>query len=118
MSKLTDTILKEKMKVRPNRNYIQMLQQIAEKDTFTYDDFIRTARIVPRNTFQAEAENAKLLDECTDVYCYVGGLFIQGVRGGKFYSEVYQNESDEQPCIRIETTNVELLEKILFGYFC
>jgi hypothetical protein len=116
MSKITDTILKEKMKVRPNKNYIQMLQQLSEKDTFTFDDFVRSARVVPRASFIAESEGAKLLDECSDIYCYVGGLFIQGLRGGYFYSEVYQKQNDCHPCIKIDTTDLSLLEKILYSY--
>lgn len=116
MSKLTETILQEKLKHRPNKNYIQMLQQLSEKDTFTFDDFVSSARIVSRASFVAESDNAKLLDECTDIYCYVGGLFIQGLRGGHFYSEVYHQSDENNPCIKLDTTDLQLLEKILYSY--
>jgi len=93
----------EKLRPKPNHNYIQRMQQFADKEKeFTLSVFKDTGRLLSRidfvNNFQGEA----LHDDTTNVMVYIGGAYIQLLKDGTWY------KSDKQD------KNINEVEKYVF----
>lgn len=113
MSIVAEEILKEKMKDKPDKLYIQTLQKIQDGE-MSLDLFINTGRITPRELFVHYNPKARLRPNCRDVVRYVGGFYIQILSTGEFLLEINDaDQSDEMNSI-IKDKSLDVVEEDLW----
>ena len=91
-------ILVQKMRSTPDKNYIQMVQQLIEKDDLPFSAFINTGRLMEVAHYQREfVSHPYFKENCTDIMRYIGGYCIQGLKTGEWLFDLNDAEqSDEQ----------------------
>lgn len=82
MEQLKAEVLYLKSKVPSVSNkYIQRLQQIIDKGSMTFEDFIDTGRFIEIQSFEHSGYMDK---DCKDVVVYVGGFGIQSLKTSEY----------------------------------
>jgi hypothetical protein len=113
MSIISDEIIKEKLKDKPDKLYIQTLQKMEESNP-SFELFVNTGRITPRELFVHYHPKVRLMPDCLDVVRYVGGFYIQILKTGEFLLEINDaDQSDEMNSI-IKDKSLELVEEELW----
>jgi hypothetical protein len=113
MSLIAEEILKEKLKDKPDKLYIQTLQKMQDGD-MSFELFINTGRITPRELFAHYNPKARLRPDCKDVVKYVGGFYIQILKTGEFLLEINDaDQSDEMNSI-IQDKSLDVVEEELW----
>jgi hypothetical protein len=113
---ISTILLIEKMRKNPNKNMIQLLQQVLDGKALSYEEFISTGMFVPRDNPLIQQPN-RLKPECRDIVLYIGGFFIQVLnRDNKthyFYEYFDNQESDEMHTI-VYHESLKDVERILW----
>jgi hypothetical protein len=113
MSLIAEEILKEKLKDKPDKLYIQTLQKMQDGD-MGLELFINTGRITPRELFVHYNPKVRLRPDCKDVVRYVGGFYIQILKTGEFLLEINDaDQSDEMNSI-IQNKSLDEVEEELW----
>jgi hypothetical protein len=113
MSLIAEEILKEKLKDKPDKLYIQTLQKMQDGE-MSLELFINTGRITPRELFIRYNPKARLRPDCMDVVRYVGGFYIQILKTGEFLLEINDaDQSDEMNSI-IKDKSLDMVEEELW----
>jgi hypothetical protein len=113
MSLIAEEILKEKLKDKPDKLYIQTLQKMQDGD-MSFELFINTGRRTPRELFAHYNPKARLRPDCKDVVKYVGGFYIQILKTGEFLLEINDaDQSDEMNSI-IQDKSLDVVEEELW----
>ena len=113
---ISTILLIEKMRKNPNKNMIQLLQQVLDGKALSYEEFISTGMFVPRDNPLIQQPN-RLKPECRDIVLYMGGFFIRVLnRDNKthyFYEYFDNQESDEMHTI-VYHESLKDVERILW----
>jgi hypothetical protein len=113
MSLIAEEILKEKLKDKPDKLYIQTLQKMQDGE-MSFELFINTGRITPRELFLNYNPKSRLKPDCMDVVRYVGGFYIQILKTGEFLLEISDaDQSDEMNTI-IKDKSLDVVEEELW----
>ena len=84
----------EKMRPKPDTNYIQRMQQLADKDEeFTFSVSKDTGRLMRWYDYKDINPNVRLHDDCVDVMLYLGNAFIQLLKNGTWYTHDKQSKN-------------------------
>jgi len=113
MTIVAEEILKEKLKDKPDKLYIQTLQKMQDGE-MSFDLFINTGRITPRELFVHYNPSARLRPDCRDVVRYVGGFYIQILITGDFLLEINDAEQSDEMNSIIKDKSLELVEEELW----
>tara|TARA_R110000868_G_scaffold27669_1_gene104699 strand:+ start:402 stop:773 length:372 start_codon:yes stop_codon:yes gene_type:complete len=113
MSIVSEEILKEKLKDKPDKLYIQTLQKIQDGE-MSLDLFINTGRITPRELFVHYNPKARLRPDCRDVVRYVGGFYIQILSTGEFLLEINDAEQSDEMNSIIKDKSLDVVEEDLW----
>ncbi len=113
MSLIAEEILKEKLKDKPDKLYIQTLQKMQDGE-MSLELFLNTGRITPRELFLNYNPKSRLKPDCMDVVRYVGGFYIQILKTGEFLLEIIDaDQSDEMNTI-IKDKSLDVVEEELW----
>lgn len=77
----------ENSKQKPDKLYVDTINILKAKGELTRLEFSNTGRFCPRNFFLSNNPDVKLHDDCTDVVVYLGGFFIEALKGNTFLAE-------------------------------
>lgn len=84
----------EKMRPKPDTNYIQRMQQLADKDEeFTFSVFKDTGRLIRWYDYKQINPTAILHEDCVDVMIYIGNKCIQLLKNGTWYTPETQSKN-------------------------
>lgn len=113
---LSTILLIEKMRENPNKNIIQLLQQVLDGRALLFEEFISTGMFAPKDNPLIQQPN-RLKPDCKDIVLYMGGFFIQVInRDNKtyyFYEHFDNQESDEMHTI-VYHENLKDVERIMW----
>lgn len=113
MSIISEEILKEKLKDKPDKLYIQTLQKMQDENP-SFELFINTGRIMPKELFLNYNKKIRLNFDCSDVVRYVGGFYVQILKTGEFLLEINDaDQSDEMNTI-IKDKSLDVIEEELW----
>lgn len=113
MSKISEEILKEKLKEKPDKLYIQTLQKMQNENP-SFELFINTGRIMPRELFLNYNKTIRLKPDCSDVVRYVGGFYIQILKTGEFLFEINDAELSDEMNTIIKNKSLDIVEEELW----
>ena len=116
MKEIKDEILLEKLRQNPNKQRIQNLQQIVDKNTLSLNEFSNLGMFMSRDSYLTNVnKSAKLKDNCTDVVYYLYNFVVQVIDSSLYFIELQDaKESDEMNTI-VETSHLRVVEKIMFN---
>lgn len=115
---LSTMLLIEKMSKSPNKNVIQMIQQVLDGKALSYEEFVSTGLFIHRNDDIIKSIS-RLKDECKHVIMYMGGFFIQVLEPKDSHEPTYfwecfdNQESDEMHTI-IYSPNLKEIERAMW----
>ena len=82
----------EKLRAKPDTNYIQRMQQFADKEKeFTISVFKDTGRLLSRIDFVNNFKGEALHDDTTNVMVYIGGAYIELLKDGTWFTHDKQD---------------------------
>lgn len=113
---LSTILLIEKMRKQPNKNVIQLLQQVLDGKNLSYEEFISTGMFVPRDNPLIQQSN-RLKPECKDIVLYMGGFFIQVLNNEnstRYFYEYFDNEEADEMHTQIYHENLKDVERVLW----
>jgi len=113
---LSTILLIEKMRKQPNKNVIQLLQQVLDGKNLSYEEFISTGMFVPRDNPLIQQSN-RLKPECKDIVLYMGGFFIQVLNNEnstRYFYEYFDNEESDEMHTQIYHENLKDVERVLW----
>lgn len=113
---LSTILLIEKMRKQPNKNVIQLLQQVLDGKDLSYEEFISTGMFVPRDNPLIQQPN-RLKPECKDIVLYMGGFFIQVLNNEnstRYFYEYFDNEEADEMHTQIYHESLKDVERVLW----
>lgn len=111
-------LLIEKMSKTPNKNIIQMLQQIIDGKLLSFDEFISTGLFMPRNS-ELIKPMQRLKHNCKNVVMYMGGFSIQVLESEDngqaiYFWELFDNQESDEMHTQIYSPNLKDIEKAMW----
>jgi len=101
----------ENAKGKPDKFYLAKLKKMLDKDNpITFNDFIDTGRITPKEVVMQEDPTALFREDTRDVVSYVGQNYIEIQSDGKFYTQF----NVEGTLVRYGSTQLFEAEKVLW----
>jgi hypothetical protein len=68
-----------------NTDLIAKLRKAHEKKELSFEDWVDSGRYLTREHFEKDNYNELLHTDCTDVVMYMGRIYVQALKSGKFY---------------------------------
>lgn len=111
-------LLIEKMSKSPNKNVIQMIQQILDGKALTFEEFISTGLFIPRNNDIVQTIT-RLKKECKHIIMYMGGFYVQVLELSSnqeptYFWECFDNQEADEMHTTIYTSNLKDIEKVMW----
>ena len=101
----------ENAKGKPDKFYLAKLKKMLDKDNpITFNDFIDTGRITPKDIIIKEDPTAIFREDTRDVVSYIGQNYIEIQSDGKFYTQF----DVEGTLVRYGSTQLFEAEKVLW----
>jgi len=101
----------ENAKGKPDKFYLAKLKKMLDKDNpITFNDFIDTGRITPKEVVMQEDPTALFREDTRDVVSYVGQNYIEIQSDGKFYTQF----NVEGTLVRFGSSQLFEAEKVLW----
>lgn len=112
MKIVIDEIIKEKLRLRPNKLYIMQLQKLMDKeDELSLESFRDTGKYIPVMVYKSDYNKvARLHPDCVHVIRYIGGFFIEVLNNGNFYVNLHDHEDMAKPSTLISNSNLNSVE--------
>ncbi len=101
----------EKLRSKADTNYIQRMQQLADKDEpLTFSVFKDTGRLITKKDFFLNFEQKGTVSEdCTQVMMYIGNRYIQLLKNGDWWTVTETGDA--------VSTELPLLEEVVFNTY-
>jgi hypothetical protein len=101
----------ENAKGKPDKFYLAKLRTMLDKtNPITFNDFIDTGRITPKEVVMKEDPTALFREDTRDVVSYIGQNYIEIQSDGKFYTQF----NVEGTLVRYGSTQLFEAEKVLW----
>ena len=101
----------ENAKGKPDKFYIAKLRNMLDKSkTMTFNDFIDTGRITPKEIIMRQDPTALFREDTMDVVSYIGQNYIEIQSDGKFYTQF----NVEGTLVRFGSVQLFEAEKVLW----
>lgn len=98
----------ERLRPKPDRNYIRRLLNYADNQKpLSISVFKDTGRLVTRQEYQKWFKDVQLHKDCVAVMCYIGGLKIEMLENGRWYLDYGRKD-------QMETEDFKMLENDLY----
>lgn len=115
---ISTMLLIEKMSKTPNKNIVQMLQQIIDGKLLSFDEFISTGLFMPRNS-ELIKPIPRLKHNCKNVVMYMGGFSIQVLESEDngqaiYFWELFDNQESDEMHTQIYSPNLKDIEKAMW----
>jgi hypothetical protein len=115
---LSAILLIEKMSKSPNKIVIQMIQQLLDGKSLSFEDFISTGMFLPR-THDLAKPLTRLKENCKDIVMYMGGFYVQVLTtkdGGElqYLWECFDNDEADEVHTKISGPFLKEIEKLMW----
>jgi hypothetical protein len=101
----------ENAKGTPDKFYLAKLKTMLDKkNPITFNDFIETGRITPKDIVMQEDPTVLFREDTRDVVSYIGQNYIEIQSDGKFYTQF----NVEGTLVRYGSTQLFEAEKVLW----
>jgi len=101
----------ENAKGNPDKFYLAKLKTMLDKkNPITFNDFIETGRITPKDIVMQEDPTVLFREDTRDVVSYIGQNYIEIQSDGKFYTQF----NVEGTLVRYGSTQLFEAEKVLW----
>lgn len=87
-------IIMQKMRKNTDTYLVQYLQQMIDKQLYSFDDFVNTGRIMPISLYTSEFGASNFNPDCCNICRYVGGFKAQNLRDGSWMIEGDSTNND------------------------
>lgn len=107
-------IIIQKMRKTTDVAYIRNLQQMIDKQLYTFDEFVNTGRIMPASHYSNEFGMTSFSSKCVNVCRYAGGFKAQNLKDGSWMINLNDSvEGDEHNTIHT-SDNLKEIERIIW----
>lgn len=115
---ISTMLLIEKMSKTPNKNIIQILQQVIDGKLLSFEEFISTGLFMPRDS-EFIKPMTRLKYNCKNVVMYMGGFSIQVLESEDkgqaiYFWEFFDNEESDEMHTQIYSPNLKDIEKAMW----
>jgi hypothetical protein len=115
---LSAILIIEKMSKYPNKIVIQMIQQLLDGKSLSFQDFISTGMFIPRN-HDLVTPLTMLKENCKDIVMYMGGFYVQVLttKDGdelQYLWEFFDNDESDEIHTKIYSPFLKEIEKVMW----
>lgn len=115
---LSTILLIEKMSKSPNKNVVQILQQLLDGKALSFEEFISTGMFLPRN-HELVQPLTRLKENCHDVVMYMGGFYVQVLtpkdeNGLQYFWECFDNDEADEVHTKVSGPYLKEIEKSMW----
>lgn len=122
MRKLSDFLMTEilynKGCNKPNKHYIQSIQQLYDKGEMTKLDFINTGRFMPiKDYFENYGYHPHFHKEAKDLMRYAGGYCIQVLPNGEWLFDGNDATESDEVNTKFKSKNLSVVEDFMWKHY-
>ena len=107
-------IIMQKMRKNTDTYLVQYLQQMIDKQLYSFDDFVNTGRIMPISLYTSEFGASNFNPYCCNICRYVGGFKAQNLRDGSWMINLNDGVEEDEHNTTYTSDNLKELEKIIW----
>ena len=110
-------IIIQKMRNNTDQFLIQYLQQMIDKQLYSFDDFVNTGRIMPLSLYTREFGMSNFNADCCNICRYVGGFKAQNLRDGSWMIDMNDGSEDDEQNTIYKSENLKDVEDFIWNNY-